>query len=64
MAREHELSQEELVTALRESAKRPMTPELAFQQRVSGIMAGFPMDSTITREQVEAYVREKGGVTV
>ena len=57
------MDESELIAALRETANRPMTPELAFKQRVSGIMAGFPMDSTITREQVEAYVREKEGMT-
>ena len=53
--------QKALIEALRNSGDRPMTPELARQQKISGIMAGLPMDSTITRESIEAYVRGREG---
>ncbi len=57
------MTQDEVIKALRETANRPWTAELAFQQKVSGIMGGLPLDSTITREQIEDYVRKQEGMT-
>ena len=54
--------QDKVIEALRETANRPWTQELAFKQKVSGIMGGLPFDSTVTREQVEEYVRRKEGM--
>ena len=61
MTKDADLKGNDLIEALRETANRPMTPELARAQKVSGIMAGLPMDSTITREQVEAHLAEREG---
>ncbi len=58
----HAITQDEVIKALRETANRPWTAELAFQQKVSGIMGGLPFDSTITREQIEDYVRKQEGM--
>ncbi len=53
---------DDLIERLRETANRPLTPELRFQQKVSGILAGYPMDSAVTREEVEARLREREGL--
>ena len=63
MAEQPTMNQDEIIKALRETSKRPWTRELAFKQKVSGIMGGMPADCTMTREQVEAFVRERDGET-
>ncbi|MDE2790860.1 MAG: hypothetical protein OXI81_10610 [Paracoccaceae bacterium] len=61
-AQRQSMTQEQIIEALRATADRPWTQELAFQQKVSGIMGGLPRNSTVTRDQVVEYLRRKEGM--
>jgi hypothetical protein len=52
---------ETLLSALREAAKRKATPEQAHKQRVSYIMGALGRSSGVTREKVEKVLAAQEG---
>lgn len=50
-----------LIDALTEAAKRPLTTEEIRKQRVSFILGSLGNDSTITKEQVETVLNKLEG---
>ena len=55
-----QVSESDVLEALRKAASQPMTPEERHQQMVSFVMGTMSMDSTITRDEVEEILVKTG----
>ena len=52
-----------LLDALRAAAGRPMTAEQIRQQKISFILGTLSADSEATREEIDAHLRKREGIS-